>query len=151
MTVWLVCKTLTDECGFLNEFVWDSFKGNSNCCKLFLILGGSLQNMLVKYVSSKKEMWGHYLDTCAFAYNASQHDSTKFTPFMLMFGRRATLPIDVELEHQDLDGRESEADLDGRESEADWMAGSQKLIWMAGSRKLIWMAGNWKMIWMAKI
>ena len=46
-------------------------------------------------------MWSHYLDTCAFAYNTSQHDSTKFTPFMLMFGRRATLPIDVELEHQD--------------------------------------------------
>ncbi|KAL5494269.1 hypothetical protein EMCRGX_G015566 [Ephydatia muelleri] len=61
----------------------------------------SLQNMLVKYVSSKKEMWSHYLDTCAFAYNTSQHDSTKFTPFMLMFGRRARLPIDVELEHQD--------------------------------------------------
>ena len=59
--------------------------------------------MLVKYVSSKKEMWSHYLDTCAFAYNTSQHDSTKFTPFMLMFGRKARLPIDVELEHQDSD------------------------------------------------
>ena len=56
--------------------------------------------MLVKYVSSKKDMWSHYLDTCAFAYNTSQHDSTKYTPFMLMFGRRATLPIDVEFERQ---------------------------------------------------
>ncbi|KAL5479401.1 hypothetical protein EMCRGX_G022921 [Ephydatia muelleri] len=54
----------------------------------------TLQNMLVKYV----DMWSHYLDTCAFAYNTSRHDSTKYTPFMLMFGRRATLPIDVELE-----------------------------------------------------
>ncbi|KAL5475728.1 hypothetical protein EMCRGX_G025577 [Ephydatia muelleri] len=62
----------------------------------------TLQNMLVKYVSSKKDMWSHYLDTCAFAYmyNTSRHDSTKYTPFMLMFGRRATLPIDVELERQ---------------------------------------------------
>ena len=56
--------------------------------------------MLVKYVSSKKDMWSHYLDTCAFAYNTSQYDSTKYTPFMLMYGRRATLPIDVELERQ---------------------------------------------------
>ena len=56
--------------------------------------------MLVKYVSSKKDMWSHYLDTCAFACNTSRHDSTKYTPFMLMFGRRATLPIDVELERQ---------------------------------------------------
>eukprot|EP00731_Ephydatia_muelleri_P019603 Em0012g428a len=60
----------------------------------------TLQNMLVKYLSSKKDMWSHYLDTCAFAYNTSRHDSTKYTPFMLMFGRRATLPIDVELERQ---------------------------------------------------
>ena len=51
-------------------------------------------------MSSKKDMWSHYLDTCAFAYNTSQHDSTKYTPFMLMFGRQATLPIDVELEWQ---------------------------------------------------
>ena len=56
--------------------------------------------MLVKYVSAKKDMWSHYLDTCAFAYNTSQHDSTKYTPFMLIFGRRATLPIDVEFERQ---------------------------------------------------
>ena len=32
VSVWLVCRTLTVECGFLNEFVWDSFEGNSNCC-----------------------------------------------------------------------------------------------------------------------
>ena len=56
--------------------------------------------MLVKYVSSKKDMWSHYLDTCAFAYNTSRHDSTKYTPFMLTFGHQATLPIDVELERQ---------------------------------------------------
>ena len=40
------------------------------------------------------------IDTCAFTYNTSQHESTKYTPFMLMFGRRATLPIDVEFERQ---------------------------------------------------
>ena len=56
--------------------------------------------MLVKYVSSKKDMWSYYLDTCVFAYNTSRHESTKYSPFMLMFGRRATLPIDVDLERQ---------------------------------------------------
>lgn len=56
--------------------------------------------MLVKYVSSKKDMWSYYLDTCVFAYKTSRHESTKYSPFMLMFGRRATLPIEVDLERQ---------------------------------------------------
>lgn len=33
-----------------------------------------------------------------FAYNTSQQDSTKFTPFELMFGRKATLPIDINIQ-----------------------------------------------------
>ena len=36
---------------------------------------------------------------CVFAYNTSRHESIKFTPFELMFGRKATLPIDVELQN----------------------------------------------------
>lgn len=55
----------------------------------------TLQTMLAKFVHSKKSMWSTYLDTCIFAYNTSRHDSTQFTPFELMFGRRATLPIDI--------------------------------------------------------
>ena len=39
VSVWLVCRALTDESGLLNVFVWDSFKSNSNCSKPFLISG----------------------------------------------------------------------------------------------------------------
>ena len=39
MSVWLVCRALTDENGSLNVFIWDSFKGNSNCSKPFLTSG----------------------------------------------------------------------------------------------------------------
>ena len=53
--------------------------------------------MLVKVTESKKEAWSSYLDTCVFAYNTSRHESSKFSPFELMFGCRATLPIDIEL------------------------------------------------------
>ena len=36
-------------------------------------------------------------DTCVFAYNTSRHESSKYTPFYLMFNRHAILPIDINL------------------------------------------------------
>ncbi|KAL5491524.1 hypothetical protein EMCRGX_G016826 [Ephydatia muelleri] len=56
----------------------------------------SLQNMLRKCIQEKKEKWDDYLDTCTFAYNTSRHESTKFTPFEIMFGRKAILPLDLD-------------------------------------------------------
>ena len=52
--------------------------------------------MLVKYVDSKKDQWEKFLDTCVYAYNTSIHESTKFSPFELMFGRKAVLPIRID-------------------------------------------------------
>ena len=54
--------------------------------------------MLVKFISEKRNMWDDLLDTCIYAYNASVHESTPFTPFEVMFGRKAVLPIDVEMD-----------------------------------------------------
>ena len=56
----------------------------------------TLQTMLTKYVQDKKESWDEYIDTCVFAYNTSQHESTTFTPFELMFGHLAYLPVDAD-------------------------------------------------------
>ena len=56
----------------------------------------SLQNMLHKYIQEKKEKWDDYLDTCSFAYNTSKHEPTKFTPFEIMFGRKAILPLNLD-------------------------------------------------------
>ena len=52
--------------------------------------------MLCKYIQEKKEKWDDYLDTCSFAYNTSKHESTKFTPFKIMFGRKTILPLDLD-------------------------------------------------------
>ncbi len=52
--------------------------------------------MLVKYVHSKHDDWDEFLETCTFAYNTSVQESTQYSPFELMFGRKATLPIDLE-------------------------------------------------------
>lgn len=56
----------------------------------------TLQNMLLKFVADKKESWADYLDLCVYAYNSSRHESSKFSPFEVMFGRRAVLPVDLD-------------------------------------------------------
>ena len=53
--------------------------------------------MLVKFVSKKRKSWSSYIDSCVFAYNTCRHESTKHTPFELMFGCTATLPIDINM------------------------------------------------------
>ena len=52
-----------------------------------------IQCMLSKYVKRKKN-WDDFIDTCIFAYNTSHHESISFSPFNLIFGRKAYLPID---------------------------------------------------------
>ena len=53
--------------------------------------------MLVKFAASKKNQRDEFLDMCVYAYNTSRHESTCFIPFELMFGRKATLVIDIEI------------------------------------------------------
>ena len=39
--------------------------------------------------------WDEFLPELLMAYRASVHDTTKFTPFHLMFGREIRLPIEL--------------------------------------------------------
>ena len=43
-------------------------------------------------------MWDDLLDACIYAYNTSVHESTSFTPFEAIFGSKAVLTIDVEMD-----------------------------------------------------
>lgn len=52
--------------------------------------------MLIKFIDSKKDSWEDYLDTCVYAYNSAKHESSKFSPFEVMFGSRAVLPVDFD-------------------------------------------------------
>ena len=56
---------------------------------------------VIPYFHQKKEVWDDFLDTCVYAYNTSVHETTAYTPFELMFGRRAVLPIDLEIDKCD--------------------------------------------------
>ena len=56
--------------------------------------------MLVKFIMDKKDVWDVFLDTCVYAYNTSVHKSTSFSPFEVMFGRRAFMPVDIEIDKE---------------------------------------------------
>ena len=51
--------------------------------------------MLVKCVNTKQTDWDEAMESCVFAYNTFRHETTTITPYEIMFGREAYLPIDV--------------------------------------------------------
>ena len=59
--------------------------------------------MLAKVTENRKTQWSKFIDTCVFAYNTSQQESTKYFPFKLTFGRKETLPTDIDVEQNDPD------------------------------------------------
>jgi hypothetical protein len=58
----------------------------------------TLKQMLVKYCAEQKEEWDSLLDPCVFAYNTAKHESTLHSPFELMFGRKAVIPVEIDFE-----------------------------------------------------
>lgn len=58
---------------------------------------GTLAQMLSNYVSTNQRDWDLYVHLTCFSYNTSIQETTRHTPFFLMYGREARLPIDVSL------------------------------------------------------
>ena len=52
------------------------------------------------------------LDNILFVYRSSRHDSTKCTPFLLMYGREAHLPIDITLQASSESQEDQEIELE---------------------------------------
>lgn len=58
-------------------------------------LNRTIQGMLATAVKEHSEDWEDHLPKVCFAYNTSEHSSTGFTPFHLMYGRQARMPLDI--------------------------------------------------------
>ena len=57
----------------------------------------TLCNMLGTQSECDKLQWKAHLSSMTHAYNCTQHPSTTYSPYFLMFGRQLRLPIDFEM------------------------------------------------------
>ena len=62
----------------------------------------TLLQSLATSVTDHPENWEEFVKKICMAYNTSVHPSTRFTPFYLMFGRQAKLPVDLMYGRQNL-------------------------------------------------
>ena len=60
-------------------------------------LNQTLTRAFVKFVNDNRDDWDVHMKSILFAYRTSKNDSTKFTPFELMFGHAPVLPIEMEI------------------------------------------------------
>ena len=60
-----------------------------------------MKQMLIKFTGKKKETWDEHLDFCVFAYNTSRQESSQYSPFEVMFGRLARLPVEMDTDKEE--------------------------------------------------
>ena len=65
--------------------------GNGTCERF----NSSLLSMLATLTDEQKVDWKSFVAPLVHAYNATRHDSTKYSPYYLMFGRHPRLAIDA--------------------------------------------------------
>ena len=57
----------------------------------------TIQEIISSFVNDHSNNWDDVLDQAVFAYNTSIHESTGLSPYEMVFGREARMPIEVEL------------------------------------------------------
>ena len=64
---------------------------------------GTLLMMLAMFAGKNRKDWDDLLPAVMMAYRSSVHESTRFSPYRLMFGEECTLPMDIGLPKQQSD------------------------------------------------
>lgn len=66
-------------------------------------VNGIIVNILQRHIDRSQEDWSQWLPWATFAYNTTPHRSTSFSPFELVHGRPARLPLEPHVEIATLD------------------------------------------------
>lgn len=80
----------------------------------------TLQRQLLKFVENEQRDWDLYIDSILFSYRISCQDSTKQSPFFLVFGRQARLPIEFDI--GELDGDDENFPSNSDDSDHEYSA-----------------------------
>ena len=99
----------------------------------------TLINMLKCLNENEKGRWKDHVAKLAFAYNATVNKSTGYSPFYLMFGREARLPIDIMF---GIDQEEKSGSKTYDQFVTEWKTSMQKAVDIAQANLGVGKAGN---------
>ena len=89
-------QLIKEVCNILHVKKTHTTPYHPQCDGLVERLNRTIQSMLATTVREQTIVeWEELLPKVCFAYNTSEHASTGFTPFYLMYGRQARIPLDV--------------------------------------------------------
>jgi len=88
-------KLMTELCKLLHIKKTRTTPYHPQCDGMVERFNRPLLNMLATHCKEHPWDWEQHLHEVCMAYNTSVHTSTGYTPFYLMFGRQARLPVDV--------------------------------------------------------
>ena len=68
---------------------------------------GTLKRALSKLVNEHQNDWNVYLDPVLFGLRTSVQESSKYTPFFLMYNRKARLPVQLDHLEEEIENNSS--------------------------------------------